>query len=88
MLSKDTYAIQPYYVGSRDRKSLAIILPAKVTKECKINPSTIFAIQVNKHRRNIVLQVINAPYQEMVSAGDSFGPSQQTSEELQQEETS
>jgi hypothetical protein len=66
MLSKITYAVQPYQVGHKDRKSLAIIIPAKVTKECNINPSTIFAIQIDQQRNSIMLQRIDAPYQKDV----------------------
>ena len=78
MLSKITYAVQPYQVGHKDRKSLAIIIPAKVTKECNINPSTIFAIQIDQQRNSIMLQRIDAPYQkDVVPTGESLAASNQ-----------
>jgi hypothetical protein len=73
MLSKLTYAVQPYQVGHKGRKSLAIIIPAKVTKECNINPSTIFAIQIDQQKKNITLERIDAPYQkDVMPTGESL----------------
>jgi bifunctional DNA-binding transcriptional regulator/antitoxin component of YhaV-PrlF toxin-antitoxin module len=73
MLSKITYVAQPYAVGPKERKSLAIIIPAKVTKEYDINPSTIFAIQIDKQSNNITLQRIDVPSQkDMIAAGQEF----------------
>ena len=59
MLSKTVYAVQPYQVGNRKRKSLVVVIPANVTKECKINTSTIFAIHVDSEKRNITLNMLN-----------------------------
>jgi hypothetical protein len=63
MLSKRTYVVQPYQVGSKDKKSLALIIPAKVTRECGINTSTIFAVQVNELSKHITLQIVDLPHQ-------------------------
>ena len=59
MLSKTVYAVQPYQVGNKNKKSLVVVIPAKVTKECKINPSTIFAIHVDSQKRSITLNMLN-----------------------------
>ncbi len=41
------YYVQPYLVG-KDKRSLALILPAKLVKALNINPSTIlFLLKVN-----------------------------------------
>jgi hypothetical protein len=66
MLSKSTYVTQPYNVGNKERKSLAIIIPAKVAREYNISSSTIFAIHVNNHR-NIVLQMLEMPHTDKAS---------------------
>jgi len=58
MLSK-TYAVQPYRVGNKNRKSMVVVIPANVTKECKINTSTIFAIYVDSEKRSITLNILN-----------------------------
>jgi len=73
MISKSVYVMQPYAVGAKDRKSLAIIIPAKVTRECNINPSSIFAIQIDKQRKNITLRRIDVPSQrDIIPAGQGF----------------
>jgi hypothetical protein len=58
MLAKLIYAIQPYYVG-RNKASLALIIPAKVSKECNINTSTIFTVKIDKSRKSITLKTLN-----------------------------
>jgi hypothetical protein len=60
MLSKTVYAVQPYRVGNKNRNSLVVVIPSNVTKECKINTSTIFAIHVNSNRRSITLKILNS----------------------------
>lgn len=58
MLTKLVYATQPYYVG-RKKCSLAVIIPSRVRKECNISTSTIFAIWIDKKRKNITLKTLN-----------------------------
>lgn len=62
MLNKSIYAIQPYEVGHKDRKSLAIIIPARIAKEYNINSSTIFTIQIERQQKSIVLHMIDMPH--------------------------
>jgi hypothetical protein len=42
---KSVYVIQPYEVGSKKAKSLAVVIPATVVKKYRINSSTIFALR-------------------------------------------
>jgi hypothetical protein len=60
MISRNVYAIQPYQVGTKDRKSLAIIIPAEITREYNIDSSTVLVLRVNQKTRRITLQTINA----------------------------
>lgn len=84
MLSKYIYAVQPYQVGSRERKSLALIIPARITKECSINPSTIFSIQVDPSKKIITLQMITPQHDDVTPAGQRLRPTiQQVSGEHQ-----
>jgi len=52
---KDIYVIQPYEVGSRKYKSLAMIIPSKVSRKCGINVSSVFNLRVDKIRNQIHL---------------------------------
>jgi hypothetical protein len=51
-----SYVIQPYRVGSKNGKSLALIIPARVAKECDISSSTVFSVRMNADSRTISLQ--------------------------------
>lgn len=44
LFMKEVYVLQPYEVGSKYNKSLALVIPAKVVKRYKINPSTVIAL--------------------------------------------
>jgi antitoxin component of MazEF toxin-antitoxin module len=55
---KEIYAIQPYQVGSNKSKSLAVILPKKITKEWEIDQSTIFSLKVDKKSKILILKSI------------------------------
>lgn len=56
---KNIYALQPYEVGSKYRKSLALIIPAKVTKRYNVGPSTVFTLRVDESKKRIMLQMID-----------------------------
>ncbi len=45
---KQVYVLQPYQVGSKDGKSLALIIPAKVARQCSVNTSTVFTLRVDE----------------------------------------
>jgi antitoxin component of MazEF toxin-antitoxin module len=79
MLGRHIHVVQPYWVGTKDRKSLALIIPAQIAKEQNLNASTVFALKVDNTK--IVLQVINADHEDeetaMIPAGESFEASSQ-----------
>jgi antitoxin component of MazEF toxin-antitoxin module len=56
---KSQYALQPYQVGSKDRKSLAVIIPVEVTKHYNIDKSTVFTLQVDDDKKRLMLQMID-----------------------------
>jgi len=80
---KELYAIQPYQVGSKNAKSLALIIPAKVTREYNINTSTVFALRTDKDTKRIRLRNMDETIQEckgdivVTPAGQSLEPSSQ-----------
>ena len=57
--TRSVYALQPYYVGSKDGKSLAIVIPAKVVKKYNLDNSTIFALRTDDIANTVTLQNIN-----------------------------
>jgi hypothetical protein len=61
-LSKKIYAVQPYQVGHKDKKSLALIIPSKLAKEYGVNTSTIFATYVDKNDNTISMHMIRAAH--------------------------
>lgn len=72
---KSTYVIQPYLVGSKAGKSLALIIPASVAKEYDINPSTVFALHLNANTKRIQLQ--QTGYQEKGEDQKELKPAEQ-----------
>jgi hypothetical protein len=54
---KSVYVIQPYEVGSKRAKSLAMVIPAKVVKKFNIDTSTIFTLRPTD-KREIQLRVM------------------------------
>jgi hypothetical protein len=57
---KDLFIIQPYLVGSKRAKSLAVIIPARIAKENDINSSTVFTLKVDRETKAMTLNVIDA----------------------------
>lgn len=57
-IMKSIYLIQPYQLGGK-YKSLALIIPADIVRECNINKSTGFSLRVDKETKKIVLNTIN-----------------------------
>jgi hypothetical protein len=56
---KSIYALQPYYVGSKHGKSLAIVIPAKVTKKYNLDSSTIFALKTDDITNTVTVQNVH-----------------------------
>jgi hypothetical protein len=81
MSQKVKFASQPYEVGPKDgKKSLVIVIPAKLAKECRINTSTIFAIQADRRKNTITLQILDEQsYKKgmITPTGESFQASSQ-----------
>src|SRR6266516_7001954 len=53
---RSLYVIQPYEVGSKKAKSLALVIPAKVVKKYNITISTVFVLKANTQTKTIVLE--------------------------------
>jgi hypothetical protein len=51
MLTRNSYAIQPYQAGGKNKKSLALIIPSGVVHECQIDTSTIFLLKVDEKKK-------------------------------------
>jgi hypothetical protein len=81
MSNKNFYVVQPYNVGTRNGKSLAMIIPAGFARDNQIDISTIFIIKKLEDKTgNIVFQRVNYENERLISAGKSLGaPSQQIS---------
>jgi hypothetical protein len=58
MTKKHFYAVQPYHVGSKDGKSLAIVIPANLAKKYDINTDTVFAAKGDDRKRVVTLQTL------------------------------
>ena len=59
-MNKEVYSIQPYHVGSKQGKSLALVLPNQVVKRRNIDTSTIFVLHVDDNiPDNIILRQVN-----------------------------
>ena len=80
---KSIYILQPYHVGSKNGKSLAMVIPARVAKACNIDISTAFALRVDKSRKHITLESLNEINElsrdksQIIPAGDSFQTTKQ-----------
>lgn len=74
-MSSKIFVAQPYWVGGV-RKSLAIVLPAKLTKACNISPSTAFEFRISDSKKSIILHILTATNNDQkdvtVSAGEKF----------------
>jgi antitoxin component of MazEF toxin-antitoxin module len=64
LYNRNVYVVQPYRVGTKDRKSLAIVIPAQVVKEYSFSTSTIFALKVDNMRRLTLQNVGAVAYEE------------------------
>lgn len=85
---KNVYALQPYQVGSRNGKSLAIVIPAQVAKKYDIDISTIFALKADDNTRTVTLQTVlklsGNKNNIGIRTGGMEGPGQQVSSERAQ----
>jgi hypothetical protein len=51
--------LQPYQVGKKKNPSLALVIPAKVVKECRVTTNTIFLVRTDKEAKTVTLQTVN-----------------------------
>jgi len=58
-IERNVFALQPYYVGSKHWKSLAIVIPSSVAKKYNINPSTIFTLKIDDDNIMITLKNVH-----------------------------
>ncbi|MGD9533390.1 MAG: hypothetical protein AB7V56_06440 [Candidatus Nitrosocosmicus sp.] len=49
--------VQPYLVGSKNSKSVAVIIPSDIVKKCEIDTSTVFMVKYDNTA--ILLQFMN-----------------------------
>ena len=81
MTKKRIYAFQPYEVGNKNAKSLAVVIPSEVAKENNVNTSTIFTLLVDSKTKKVILQTIDKisePHRgDAVPAGESLEASSQ-----------
>jgi hypothetical protein len=79
---KNIYALQPYQVGSKNAKSLAIVIPAKIAKKFHIDTSTIFTLEGDDDTKKVTLQTICGLSQNLIytHTSNSKEPVQEISE--------
>lgn len=68
------YLIKPYHVGSKNAKSLAIVIPSQLRREANIDLSSIFLLKINKKTKLMTLQDIKQlikKYQDVTSVSKS-----------------
>lgn len=78
---KEVYVIQPYLVGSKHAKSLAVIIPAQVAKQYNISTETAFALRTKSHTRQITLQIL----EEMMESCENMMPADKSFEASSQQ---
>ena len=57
-MSKSVYTLQPYYVGSKKGRSLAIVLPVHLVRKYSFDESTIFLVRSDESKNTITLESI------------------------------
>lgn len=50
--------IQPYAVGSKGARSLAVIIPAGIARQCDITTDTMFFVKADTRTKAVTLQTI------------------------------
>lgn len=79
---RNFYVIQPYEVGgSKKAKSLALLIPSKMVRECNISTDTVFALRANNCTKTITLQQtlysMDNNKERTACTGESLDPSNQ-----------
>lgn len=63
---RTNYLIQPYPVGSKNSKSLAIVIPSDIRNKLQINSSTIFVLKCNNTSILLTIADINNNEKDMI----------------------
>jgi heterodisulfide reductase subunit A-like polyferredoxin len=58
MVQRSIEFVQPYQVGQKNKKSLAVIIPAKIARQCNITPETLFSVRANMSTKAVTLQTV------------------------------
>jgi hypothetical protein len=78
MSNKILYVVQPYKVGTKNTKSLAMIIPAGFARDNHIDTSTIFILRNLKDQTgNLTFQRVDCENEKMTPARESFEASSQ-----------
>ena len=81
MTNKKLFSTSPYRVGASTSNSLALVIPAQIVKDQKIDTSTIFIVKPEEKR--IILEKVNFSEEKLIPAEESFEASgQQVSGEV------
>jgi hypothetical protein len=84
-LIKDQYLVQPYEVGSKKYKSLAVIIPSKIVNELGMDRSTGFILKSD--RSGIKLNLIDTKEKKEMPVDSSIAAEQSTDMNLVKEMT-
>jgi heterodisulfide reductase subunit A-like polyferredoxin len=58
MVERSIEFVQPYQVGQKNKKSLAVIIPAKIARQCNITPDTLFSVKGDRTTKAVTLQTV------------------------------
>jgi hypothetical protein len=64
MIERAIEFVQPYQVGQKNKKSLAIIIPAKIARQCQITPDTLFSVKGDRTTMAVTLQTVKLTTEE------------------------
>jgi hypothetical protein len=57
-IMRRSHVIQPYKVGSKTGKSIAVVIPHEVVEQYKIEPSSIIILKTDKLTKKITLEAL------------------------------
>jgi hypothetical protein len=52
------YGIQPYYLGSKRGRSLALIIPARIARQCDITTDSMFCVKADIGTKTVTIETI------------------------------
>lgn len=58
MVERSIEFVQPYQVRQKNKKSLAVIIPAKIARQCNITPDTLFSVKGDRTTKAVTLQTV------------------------------